>query len=75
MLRCRQMWHGLQDHARWRADDALQLVLAAQVRRQLAKALLSGEIVDGDAVVVDLDEAQDRLTVTSRAHASSSSSS
>jgi len=31
---------------------------------QLAKSLLSGEIGDGDEVVVDVDESRDALSVT-----------
>jgi len=53
----------------------LRRLIQSAIGDQLAKALLSGEIVDGDTVVVDLDEATDALTVTSRAHASSSSAS
>jgi len=30
---------------------------------QLARALLAGEIIDGDEVSVDVDEAKDALTV------------
>jgi len=30
---------------------------------QLARALLSGEIADGDQIVVDVDEAADALTI------------
>ncbi len=33
---------------------------------KLAKALLSGEITDGDEVVVDLDSTSDGLTVKQR---------
>jgi ATP-dependent Clp protease ATP-binding subunit ClpB len=53
----------------------LRRLIQSAIGDQLAKALLAGEIVDGDAVVVDLDDASDALTVTSRAHASSSSAS
>jgi len=31
---------------------------------QLARALRAGEILDGDEVVVDVDEAKDALSVT-----------
>jgi ATP-dependent Clp protease ATP-binding subunit ClpB len=31
---------------------------------QLARALLAGEIIDGDEVKVDVDAARDALTVT-----------
>jgi ATP-dependent Clp protease ATP-binding subunit ClpB len=34
---------------------------------KLAKALLSGEITDGDEVVVDVDESADSLSVRSAA--------
>jgi ATP-dependent Clp protease ATP-binding subunit ClpB len=56
----------------------LRRLIQSAIGDQLAKTLLAGEIVDGDAVVVDLDDASDALTVTSgapRAHASSSSAS
>jgi ATP-dependent Clp protease ATP-binding subunit ClpB len=53
----------------------LRRLIQSAIGDQLAKALLSGEIVDGDAVIVDLDEPADKLTITSRAHASSSSAS
>jgi ATP-dependent Clp protease ATP-binding subunit ClpB len=53
----------------------LRRLIQSAIGDQLAKALLAGEIVDGDAVVVDLDDAEDALTVRPRAHASSSSAS
>ena len=53
----------------------LRRLIQSAIGDQLARALLSGEIVDGDTVVVDLDDAADRLSVRSRAHASSSSAS
>src|SRR5580693_4865734 len=53
----------------------LRRLIQSAIGDQLARALLSGEIVDGDTVVVDLDDAADALTVRSRAHASSSSAS
>jgi ATP-dependent Clp protease ATP-binding subunit ClpB len=53
----------------------LRRLIQSAIGDQLAKELLAGEILDGDAVVVDQDETADTLTVTSRAHASSSSSS
>ncbi len=53
----------------------LRRLIQSSIGDQLAKALLAGEIVDGDTVVVDLDEAADALIVQSPAHASSSSAS
>jgi ATP-dependent Clp protease ATP-binding subunit ClpB len=53
----------------------LRRLIQSAIGDLLAKELLAGEILDGDAVIVDQDETADTLTVTSRAHASSSSSS
>jgi ATP-dependent Clp protease ATP-binding subunit ClpB len=66
----------------------LRRLIQSAIGDQLARALLSGEILDGDTVVVDLDEAADALTVrperplaatappsAGQDHASSSSSS
>jgi len=41
----------------------LRRLIQSAIGDQLAKALLAGEISDGDTVVVDLDEAADALTV------------
>jgi ATP-dependent Clp protease ATP-binding subunit ClpB len=41
----------------------LRRLIQSAVGDQLAKALLAGEISDGDTVLVDLDEAADALTV------------
>jgi ATP-dependent Clp protease ATP-binding subunit ClpB len=41
----------------------LRRLIQSAIGDQLARALLSGEIVDGDTVVVDLDEKTDKLTV------------
>jgi ATP-dependent Clp protease ATP-binding subunit ClpB len=41
----------------------LRRLIQSAIGDQLAKALLAGEISDGDTVEVDLDEAADRLTV------------
>jgi len=41
----------------------LRRLIQSAIGDQLARALLSGEIVDGDTVVVDLDEPADALTV------------
>jgi ATP-dependent Clp protease ATP-binding subunit ClpB len=41
----------------------LRRLIQSAVGDQLARALLSGEIVDGDEVAVDLDQASDALTV------------
>jgi ATP-dependent Clp protease ATP-binding subunit ClpB len=45
----------------------LRRLIQSAVGDQLARALLSGQIVDGDEVTVDLDQASDALTVTSGA--------
>jgi ATP-dependent Clp protease ATP-binding subunit ClpB len=42
----------------------LRRLVQSAIGDQLARALLAGEISDGDTVVVDLDEATDTLTVT-----------
>jgi ATP-dependent Clp protease ATP-binding subunit ClpB len=41
----------------------LRRLIQSAIGDQLARALLSGEITDGDRVIVDLDEATDTLTV------------
>ncbi|HTT54691.1 MAG TPA: ATP-dependent chaperone ClpB [Streptosporangiaceae bacterium] len=41
----------------------LRRLIQSAIGDQLAKALLSGEITDGDDVLVDLDPASDKLTV------------
>jgi ATP-dependent Clp protease ATP-binding subunit ClpB len=41
----------------------LRRLIQSAIGDKLAKALLAGEIIDGDTVVVDLDEAADALTV------------
>jgi ATP-dependent Clp protease ATP-binding subunit ClpB len=41
----------------------LRRLVQAAIGDLLARALLAGEIADGDTVVVDLDDANDRLTV------------
>jgi ATP-dependent Clp protease ATP-binding subunit ClpB len=43
----------------------LRRLVQSAIGDQLARALLSGEIADGDQVVVDLDETADALTVRS----------
>jgi len=42
----------------------LRRLVQSAVGDQLARALLAGEIVDGDEVTVDVDEARDALSVT-----------
>jgi ATP-dependent Clp protease ATP-binding subunit ClpB len=42
----------------------LRRLVQSAIGDQLAKAILSGDIRDGDTVVVDLDETADRLAVT-----------
>jgi ATP-dependent Clp protease ATP-binding subunit ClpB len=44
----------------------LRRLIQSAIGDQLAKALLAGEIIDGDTVVVDLDETADALTVQAR---------
>jgi ATP-dependent Clp protease ATP-binding subunit ClpB len=41
----------------------LRRLVQSAIGDQLARALLAGEIADGDTVEVDLDEGADRLTV------------
>jgi ATP-dependent Clp protease ATP-binding subunit ClpB len=41
----------------------LRRLIASAVGDQLARALLSAQIVDGDEVRVDVDQARDALTV------------
>jgi ATP-dependent Clp protease ATP-binding subunit ClpB len=43
----------------------LRRLIQSAIGDQLAKALLSGQITDGDRVIVDLDESADALTVRS----------
>ncbi len=43
----------------------LRRLIQSAIGDQLARALLAGEIIDGDTVVVDLDETADALTVRS----------
>jgi ATP-dependent Clp protease ATP-binding subunit ClpB len=47
----------------------LRRLVQSAIGDKLAKALLSGEITDGDEVIVDLDSASDGLTVKSAARA------
>ena len=42
----------------------LRRLVQSAVGDQLARALLAGEIIDGDEVQVDVDEARDSLHVT-----------
>jgi ATP-dependent Clp protease ATP-binding subunit ClpB len=52
----------------------LRRLIQSAIGDRLARALLSGEIMDGDTVVVDLDESADALSVTpSRAPATTAS--
>ncbi len=44
----------------------LRRLIQSSIGDKLARALLAGEITDGDTVVVDLDEAADSLTVTAQ---------
>ncbi len=41
----------------------LRRLIQSAVGDQLARALLAGEILDGDEVTVDVDQARDALTV------------
>ena len=43
----------------------LRRLIQSAIGDQLARGLLSGEIADGDTVVVDLDEKADKLSVGS----------
>jgi ATP-dependent Clp protease ATP-binding subunit ClpB len=45
----------------------LRRLVQTAIGDQLARALLAGQVRDGDEVLVDLDEPADRLTVTPRA--------
>ena len=47
----------------------LRRLVQSAVGDQLARALLAGDILDGDEVTVDLDQAQDALTVQRAARA------
>jgi ATP-dependent Clp protease ATP-binding subunit ClpB len=42
----------------------LRRLVQSAVGDQLARALLAGEIIDGDEVTVDVDEGHDALAVT-----------
>ncbi len=44
----------------------LRRLIQSAIGDKLARALLAGDITDGDTVVVDLDEASDSLTVTAQ---------
>jgi ATP-dependent Clp protease ATP-binding subunit ClpB len=44
----------------------LRRLIQSAIGDQLARKLLAGEILDGDEVVVDVDNASDKLTVTTR---------
>ena len=48
----------------------LRRLVQSAIGDQLARALLAGEITDGDQVEVDLDEAADALTVREAAKVS-----
>ena len=47
----------------------LRRLVQSAVGDKLAKALLAGEIIDGDEVAVDVDEARDELSVERAAKA------
>ncbi|GAA0661354.1 ATP-dependent chaperone ClpB [Kitasatospora atroaurantiaca] len=49
----------------------LRRLVQSAIGDQLAKAILSGQVHDGDGVVVERDEAGDRLTVRAKAAATS----
>jgi ATP-dependent Clp protease ATP-binding subunit ClpB len=44
----------------------LRRLIQSSIGDKLARALLAGDVTDGDTVVVDLDEASDSLTVTAQ---------
>jgi ATP-dependent Clp protease ATP-binding subunit ClpB len=48
----------------------LRRLIQSAIGDRLARGLLSGQIADGDTVIVDLDEATDTLSVTSDHHRS-----
>jgi ATP-dependent Clp protease ATP-binding subunit ClpB len=47
----------------------LRRLVQSAIGDKLAKALLSGQITEGDEVIVDLDESSDQLTVKAAAKA------
>ena len=47
----------------------LRRLVQSSIGDQLARALLSGQLADGDQVVVDVDEGSDALTVRPAAEA------
>jgi ATP-dependent Clp protease ATP-binding subunit ClpB len=51
----------------------LRRLVQTAIGDRLAKAILSGAVVDGDTVVVDVSEDADSLTVTPRAKAAEAS--
>jgi ATP-dependent Clp protease ATP-binding subunit ClpB len=51
----------------------LRRLIQSSIGDKLARGLLSGEITDGDTVVVDLDEAADALTVSAQPSAAARS--
>jgi ATP-dependent Clp protease ATP-binding subunit ClpB len=50
-------------------DRPLRRLVQSAIGDKLARALLSGEVTDGDEVVVDLDPTSDGLTVKSATRA------
>jgi ATP-dependent Clp protease ATP-binding subunit ClpB len=52
----------------------LRRLVQSAIGDQLARALLSGEIADGDRVTVDVDENSDLLTIRPAQHAEEAAS-
>jgi ATP-dependent Clp protease ATP-binding subunit ClpB len=61
------LWLGERGYDPIYGARPLRRLVQSSIGDSLAKALLAGEIVDGDTVVVDLNDAKDGLTVSSRA--------
>jgi ATP-dependent Clp protease ATP-binding subunit ClpB len=60
------LWLGERGYDPIYGARPLRRLVQSSIGDSLAKALLSGEIIDGDTVVVDLNETKDALTVSGR---------
>ncbi|MDT5034136.1 MAG: ATP-dependent Clp protease ATP-binding subunit ClpB [Actinoplanes sp.] len=60
------LWLGERGYDPIYGARPLRRLVQSSIGDSLAKALLSGEIIDGDTVVVDLNETKDGLTVSAR---------
>ena len=58
------LWLGERGYDPIYGARPLRRLIQSAIGDSLAKALLSGEIIDGDTVLVDLDEAKDSLAVS-----------